>query len=70
MCFNYYWKSITFLLISSHVTFKASFEVLSSDYLDAVYDLTIAYSNVSESPVPRKPAPSMTGKLVWCQKLP
>lgn len=34
---------------------------MSSDYLDAVYDLTIAYSNVSESPVPRKPAPSMTG---------
>ena len=47
----------------SSVIFKASFEVLSSDYLDAVYDLTIAYSNVNESPVPRKPAPSMTGKL-------
>ncbi|XP_020622408.1 1-acyl-sn-glycerol-3-phosphate acyltransferase epsilon-like [Orbicella faveolata] len=43
---------------------EASFEVLSSDYLDAVYDLTIAYSNVSESPVPRKPAPSMTDFLV------
>lgn len=42
--------------------FKASLEVLSSDYLDAVYDLTIAYSIANESPVPRKPAPSMTGE--------
>ena len=42
--------------------FQASLEILSSDYLDAVYDLTIAYSVANESPVPRKPAPSMTGK--------
>lgn len=43
---------------------EASFEVLSSDYLDAVYDLTIAYSNAYESPVPRRPAPSMTDFLL------
>lgn len=48
---------------SSPVIFKASFEILSSNYLDAVYDLTIAYGNANESPVPRKPAPSMTGEL-------
>ena len=46
----------------SCVLLKASFEVLAPDYLDAVYDLTIAYSNSSESAVPRRPAPSMTGK--------
>ena len=41
---------------------KASFEVLCPDYLDAVYDLTIAYSNDYKSTVPRRQAPNMTGK--------
>ena len=44
------------------VIFQASFEVLIPDFLDAVYDLTIAYSNAYESHVPRAPAPSMTGE--------
>ena len=41
---------------------KASFEVLCPDYVDAVYDLTIAYSNDYEDITPRKQAPNMTGK--------
>ncbi|KAJ7377265.1 1-acyl-sn-glycerol-3-phosphate acyltransferase epsilon [Desmophyllum pertusum] len=43
---------------------EASFEILSLDYLDAVYDLTIAYSIANENPVPRKPAPSMSDFLI------
>ena len=43
------------------VFFKASFEVLSSDYLDAVYDFTITYSMANENHFPRKPAPTMSG---------
>lgn len=43
---------------------KASFEVLCPDYVDAVYDLTIAYSNDYEDITPRKRAPNMTDFLI------
>lgn len=43
---------------------EASFEVLCPDYLDAVYDLTIAYSNDYKSTVPRRQAPNMTDFLI------
>ncbi|XP_029204601.2 1-acyl-sn-glycerol-3-phosphate acyltransferase epsilon-like [Acropora muricata] len=43
---------------------EASFEVLCPDYVDAVYDLTIAYSNDYEDITPRKQAPNMTDFLI------
>ncbi|KAK2574644.1 1-acyl-sn-glycerol-3-phosphate acyltransferase epsilon [Acropora cervicornis] len=43
---------------------EASFEVLCPDYVDAVYDLTIAYSNDYEDITPSKQAPNMTGKIL------
>ncbi|RMX44317.1 hypothetical protein pdam_00018856 [Pocillopora damicornis] len=43
---------------------QASFEVLSSDYLDAVYDFTITYSMANENHFPRRPAPTMSDFLI------
>lgn len=43
---------------------EASFEILSSDYLDAVYDFTIAFSIANENHFPRRPAPTMSDFLI------
>lgn len=43
---------------------EASFKVLSSDYLDAVYDFTITYSMANEDHFPRRPAPTMSDFLI------
>jgi hypothetical protein len=43
------------------VLLKVSIDTLH-DYIDAVYDLTIAYKGANEDVLPRMPAKSMPGK--------
>lgn len=46
---------------ATHVTIDTM-----QDYLDAVYDVTVAYEATTTQSGQRKEAPSMTGEAIYC----